>query len=113
VIVLDNIAKLTCQRLDLIRYLHRDRPLLFIAIAEHFLPDDDLFHLRACLYPSEVIRLRHLSANQTAGFFRYCANKHKFRWTESDIHMLTLATKGYPLSMRDYVMRELERKKGM
>jgi hypothetical protein len=113
VMVLDNIEKLTPQRLDLIRYLARDKQFLFIAIAERFLSEDDLFHLRACLYPSKVMRLLYLSANQTAGFFRYCANKHRFRWTESDIHMRTLAAKGYPLAMRESVMRELERQKGI
>jgi len=113
VIVLDNIAKLTCQRLDLIRYLHRDSPLLFTAIAERFLPEDDLFHLRACLYPSELVSLRNLSAKQTAGFFRYFGNKNQLPWTESDIHMLTLATKGYPLAMKQFVTRERERQKGM
>jgi hypothetical protein len=113
VMVLDNIEKLTPQKLGLIRYLARDKPFLFIAIAERFLPEDDLFHLRACLYPSKVIRLRYLSPNQTAGFFRYYANKHRFRWAESDIHTMTLATRGYPLAMRESVTRELERQKGI
>jgi energy-coupling factor transporter ATP-binding protein EcfA2 len=111
VIVLDNIEKLTPQRLDLIRRLAQGESFLFIAIAERFLSEDDLFHLRACLYPSKVVRLRYLSAKQTAGFFRHCAGKHRFRWTESDIHMLTLATKGYPLAIREFVLREIERQK--
>jgi hypothetical protein len=111
-IVLDNIEKLTPQRLDLIRHLAQGEPFLFIAIPERFLPEEDLFHLRACLYPSKIIKLRYLSASLTAGFFRYCAKKHRFQWTESDIHVLTLATKGYPLAMRESVTREIERQKG-
>jgi predicted ATPase len=111
VIVLDNIEKLTPQRLGLIRYLAWDKPCLFIAIPESFLPEDDLSRLRACIYPSKVIRLRYLSAKQTERFFRDCATKHQFHWTESDIHVLTLATKGYPLAMREFVSRELERQK--
>jgi len=113
VIVPDNIEKLIPRKLDLIRYLKWDQPFLFIAIAERFLPEDELSCLRACLYPSKVIRLRYLSTNQTAGFLRYSANKHQFQWTESDIHMLTLATNGYPLALRESVTRELERQKGI
>ncbi|MBN1833411.1 MAG: hypothetical protein JW896_15005, partial [Deltaproteobacteria bacterium] len=108
VMVLDNIEKLTPQRLALIRYLAWDKPCLFIAIPERFLPEEDLFRLRVCLYPFRVIRLRHLNADQTAGYFMYSVKKHRLSWTESDIHVLTLATKGYPLAMRESVTRELK-----
>jgi energy-coupling factor transporter ATP-binding protein EcfA2 len=111
VIVLDNIEKLTHQRLDLVRYLAWDKPFRFVAIPEHFLPEDDLSRLRACLYPSRLIRLNYLSAKQTERFFRDCAVKHQFQWTESDIRVLSLSTKGYPLAMRESVTRELERQK--
>lgn len=108
VIVLDNIEKLTYQRLVLIRYLAWDKPCLFIAIPQRFLLEDDLSRLRACHYLSKVIRLQYLSANKTAEFFRDCAVKHQFQWTESDIHVLPLATKCYPLLMKEFVMRKLE-----
>jgi hypothetical protein len=111
VIVLDNIAKLTPQKLNLIRYLAWDKPSLFIAITERFLPEEDLFQLRANLYPSRQIKLGYLSAEQTSEFFRFCAEKHGFRWTENHIHMLALATKGYPLAMREFIAKELERQK--
>jgi hypothetical protein len=113
VIVLDNIAKVTPQKLNLIRYLTWDKQSLFIAIAERFLPEADLCQLRANLYPCRRIRLGYFSAEQTTEFFRFCADKHRFRWTESDIHMLTLATKGYPPALQEFVNKELERQKGM
>jgi len=111
ILVLDNIAKLTPPRLDLIRYLVWDRQFLFIAIPERFLSQKDLFKLRACLYPSRAIRLRYLNADQTTEFFRHCARKHRLGWTESDIRMLTRTTKGYPLAMQEFVTREIERRK--
>lgn len=112
VIVLDNIEKLTIQKMGLIRYLEGDKHFLFIAVAERFLPGDDIFQLRTCLYPSVLIMLGNLSAEKTAGFFRYYAGKHQFPWTESEIHMLTLGTGGYPLAMRESVTRELQRQRG-
>jgi len=109
VIVLDNIATITPQKLALMRYLAWDTHILFVALAERFLPEDDLFRLRTYLFPSNSMSLRHLSTTHTAEFFRYCATKYRFRWSESDIRMLTLTTKGYPLAMREFVTRELAR----
>jgi len=109
VIALDNIEKLTPQRLSFIRDLTREGVFIFIAIAEPFLPEEDLFHLRVCLYPSTQMRLRNLSSEQTARFFRVLGTKNQFPWTENDIHVLSLATKGYPLAMREFVTRALER----
>jgi len=111
VVALDNIEKLTSQRLTLIRDLVRARVFIFVAIAEPFLPEEDLFQLRVCLYPSTLLRLRNLSSEQTARFFRYLGTKNHFPWTESDIHVLSLAAKGYPLAMREFVTRALERRK--
>jgi hypothetical protein len=84
---------------------------IFVAIAEPFLPEEDFFQLRVCLYPSTLLRLRNLSSEQTARFFRYLGTKNHFPWTESDIHVLSLAAKGYPLAMREFVTRALERRK--
>lgn len=111
VIVLDNIEKLTPQKLGLIRYLEKDQLFLFIALPERFLAEEELLDLRVCLYPTRVIKLRYLSADQTAGFFRYYADKHRLSWTESDIHMFILATRGYPPAMKELVNREIERQK--
>lgn len=111
VIVLDNIEKLTSRKLELINYFIWDRRCLFIAVVENYLSDDGLLRLRSCLYPSSVIRLRYLSAGQTKQFFLDCATMNQIQWTESDIHMLTLATRGYPLGMKEIVTRELIRQK--
>jgi len=111
VVALDNVEKLTPQRLSLIRDLTREGVFIFIAIAEPFLPEEVFFQLRVCLYPSTLLRLRNLSSEQTARFFRYLGTKNHFPWTESDIHVLSLAAKGYPLAMREFVTRALERRK--
>ena len=111
VIVLDNIEKLTPRKLDLIRYWEWKRSCLFIAIPEHFLSKEDINQLRICLYPSRVINLRYISAEQTRRFFQDCAARYQLQWTESDIHMLSLASKGYPLGMKEFVMRELKTQK--
>ena len=111
VIVLDNVGKLSQQKLAFIRYLARGKRFLLIALVESFLPEDHLFQLRASLYPSDLIRLSNLGAKRAAEFFRYFSNKHDFHWTRSHIHALATATNGYPLGMRDFLSDELERRK--
>lgn len=112
VIVLDNIGKLSPHKLALIRYLTWEKRFLFIAIAESFLPEDDLFRLHACLYPSKLICLQSLSLKHATEFFRSFSSKYHFFWTQNHIRMLATATGGYPFGMRDFVTRELERRKG-
>jgi hypothetical protein len=109
VIVLDNIRKLSTQRVAFIRYLAWNRRFLFIALPENFLPEADVSHLRTVLYPSDLVRLGKLGAKPAADFFRHFSDKHRFQWTRSHIRMLVTASRGYPLGMKDFVKDELQR----
>jgi Cdc6-like AAA superfamily ATPase len=108
VIVLDNISELSHQKLAFIQYVTFPKKLLFIAITEGFLPENDLFQLRACLMPSHLLKLGNLSTKNAVEFFRYFSQKNKFRWSESHIRMLANATKGYPLGMKEFVKQGID-----
>jgi hypothetical protein len=49
--VLDNIAKLTAQKLNLIRYWVAEGSFQFVAVTEAFLAEDELQALRLALLP--------------------------------------------------------------
>jgi Cdc6-like AAA superfamily ATPase len=108
VIVLDNISKLTHQKLAFIQNVTFSKQLLFIAIAEGFLPENDLFQLRACLLPSHILKLGNLGIKSAVEFFRYASQKNNLNWSEKHIRMLAEVTGGYPLGMKDFVKREIE-----
>jgi MoxR-like ATPase len=57
VLVLDDIAKLTAPRLDLIRRLSRDAAFPIVAIVEGFLPKRDLERLRSVLHAGPPLAL--------------------------------------------------------
>jgi hypothetical protein len=107
VVVLDNIGKISRQKLEFIRDLRFDSDLLFIAIAESFLSENDLFRLRSVLYPSDVLTLHNLSKPETAAFFRYASQRKRLDWNENFIQMLTSSTEGYPLLMKERLQREV------
>ena len=109
-IVFDNIAKLTHQKLAFIRYLAWEKRFQFIAIVETFLPENDLFLLRAELMPADVINLPYLSEKEVCEFFRNISNKRGFDWSADYIKMLVETTRGYPLGMREIVDRESARR---
>ena len=108
VIVLDNISKLSHQKLAFIQYVTFSKRLLFIAIAEGFLPENDLFQLRACLLPSHLLTLGNLGTKNTLEFFRHVSRKNNLNWTEKHIRMLAEVTGGYPLGMKEFIEQELE-----
>lgn len=110
VIVLDNIGKITAQKLAFIRYLRWEEKFLFIVITESFLPEGELFRLRASLVPCVLIELRNLGVKQAAKFFRYFSSHYHLPWNEKHIMMWARATNGYPLGMKEVVERELERR---
>lgn len=51
ILVLDNIAKLTAQKLNLIRFFVSECSILLVAITESFIADDELLALRIALLP--------------------------------------------------------------
>jgi len=107
VVVLDNIGKISNQKLAFIRGMRFDSELLFIAIAESFLSETDLFRLRSVLYPSDLLTLHNLGKPATAAFFRYASQRKKLDWDENFITMLAASTEGYPLLMKERLQREV------
>ena len=108
VIVLDNISELTHQKLAFIHRIVFSKKLLIIAITEGFLPERDLFQLRACLMPSHLIKLGNLGTKDAVDFLRHASRKNSLNWSETHIRMLAEVTGGYPLGMKEFVKREIK-----
>lgn len=106
VLVLDNIGKLTPQRLALIRYLSWEKRFLFIAVTESFLREDDFFLLRADLLPEHVIKLGRISRRDSIAYFHAASERNGFQWESERIRMMAETVGGYPLSMREMVAME-------
>jgi len=108
VLVLDNIAKLTTQKLQLIRYLVQGKTFRFVAIIESFLPKESWFLLRAALLPAGIIILPYLNEGSTKELFRYVAERHNFDWSEQRLNMFVSLNRGYPLGVHEIIQRELK-----
>ena len=102
ILVLDNIAKLTSQKLRFIRDLAQDSPFRFVAIVEGFMPKEDWFLLRASLL-AEVIILPYLNEESTTELLRHLSEKHALNWSEQRLHMLASQVRGYPLGVHEVV----------
>jgi len=111
-IVLDNIGRLTRQKLSFLRELNLENRYLFIAIVESFLPERSFFLLRAFLFPSETITLRHLTVQDARGYFQCVARKHRLSLMNHDLTLLAEASGGYPLGMRETAQRLVKRNEG-
>jgi len=97
VIVLDNLGRLTRQKLSFLRDLNMEHRYLFIAIVESFLTERSLFLLRACLFPSETIALGHLPIRDACNYFQRLAARHGLDVADEDLLALAKASSGYPL----------------
>jgi energy-coupling factor transporter ATP-binding protein EcfA2 len=111
VLVLDNVSKLSVQKLDLVRYLTWEERFQFVSIVESFLPSDDLFQLRVRMNPSIEITLHHLSMSSVVRFYRQLSKEQQLGWTEGHIRNLAEITGGYPPRMQEIASRELQRKR--
>ena len=103
VIALDNIAKLSAQKLDFIRCLKAEKRFLFVAIVEKFLSEESLLKLRTMLFPSVLIDLGHLSAADSASFFEQALEVNKVNLPAAQIEHCTALTRGYPLIMVEHL----------
>src|SRR5439155_4905243 len=108
VLVLDNIAKLSAQKLNLVQYLAREKRFRVVAITESFLPAEQFRRLRARLSPALMVTLDHLSVYSVRKFFTYCSERYGFGWTVAQINSKVTTTGGYPLGMREAVSRARE-----
>ncbi len=110
VLVLDNIASLSPQKVSLIRYLNSEgNKFLFISIVEKFLRDRELFLLRSHMMPAEMIRLSYLNAGEASEYFNAVAKQNAYCWSEGYKRMLVKSTHGYPLGMVNAVRMIWER----
>jgi len=112
VIVLDNLGRLTRQRLSFLRDLNMENRYLFIAIVESFMTERSLFLLRACLFPSETIALGHLPIRDACDYFQRFTARYGLDVANGDLLALAKVLGGYPLGMREAAERLLRRSKG-
>jgi hypothetical protein len=103
VLVLDNIEKITPQKLALLQLLTLEKRFLFVAITASFLPESQYQQLKVVLLATCKISLGHIDRQSTKEFFRYFSLKYKLNWTDDHIKNLSRRTKGYPLSMKEIV----------
>ena len=99
VLVLDNIAKLTAQKLNLIRYWVAENAFQFVAITEAFLGENDLLALRITLLPADLIAIRRLSAKETMELIRVRGQGRRPPLTEQEMKAVAAAARGYPLGI--------------
>lgn len=99
VIVFDNVAKVTVQKIILLRHLILEQNFQFIAIVENFLPQKDLFELKSQFIPSISLTLRHLKKNDVKNLLHAYAEEYHFNWTDNYINNLAALSDGYPLGL--------------
>ena len=107
VVVLDNVARLSAPRLDLVRRL-RER-FQVLAIAEDFLPEAARAALCGALRARPPLRLDHLSGAATVAFFEECSRRHGLGCGPGELRGLARATGGFPLGMSEAMTAELRR----
>lgn len=107
VLVLDDIGKLSRQKVELIRYLAMAKKFRFVAVAENFLKADQLSLLRGWLHPAHLLNISYLGERPTREFFRLFSGKYHLSWTEEEINNLAEMSGGYPLGMKEIVRRRL------
>jgi len=103
VIVFDNIAKLTRQKIIFLRHLILENHFQFIAIVENFLPANDLMLLKAQLLPVETLSLHYLKEEDVISFIRLHSEKHYLNWPDAYIESLAALVSGYPLGMVEMI----------
>jgi hypothetical protein len=99
VIVLDNVAKVTRPKVELLKMLRGSEQLLVVAILERFVTSEALMRTRVALDPAVVVRLDALDVETSIRFFAAAVSQFALPWCESDIALLARTTHGYPLEM--------------
>lgn len=106
VIVFDNIAKLTSQKIIFLRNLIEENRFQFIAIVEHFLPANDLMLLKVQFFPTETVTLHHFNVSEIKNLLQTYSNQYRLNWSDDYIrHMVTLAN-GYPLGLTEMLKKK-------
>lgn len=107
-IVFDNVAKLTSQKIIFLRQLILENHFQFIAIVENFLPANDLMRLKAQLLPVEMVSLPYLRDEDVVSFIRLHAEKYSLDWSDAYILSLAALAGCYPLGMVEMIKNKRE-----
>ena len=103
VVVLDNIGKLTRQKLNFVRFLVLEGNAQIIAIIESFLTEKERFLLKSTMIPAECMTLRRLDRESTYEIFYSFSQTRRPSWSEEHIELLTQLCRGYPLSIAEKI----------
>ncbi|HNY50794.1 MAG TPA: hypothetical protein PLV50_09305 [Smithella sp.] len=106
VIVFDNIAKITAQKKIFLHHLILERYFQFIDVVENFLPQKDLFDLKAQLMPATTLNLRYLKQQDVQNLLRIDAEQHLAAWNDHDIRDLASLSEGYPLGLKSMLEKK-------
>jgi len=106
VIVLDNVAKLTPQKIIFLRNLLEENRFQFVAIVENFLPPEDFARLRAQFYPAEVVTLNYLRPEEVFSLIRLYSDQHHFHWPDHYIRKLASIAGRYPLGIIEMLKKQ-------
>jgi energy-coupling factor transporter ATP-binding protein EcfA2 len=101
ILVMDNIAKLTPQKYNLIRYLKMQNRFQFIAITESFLKISEFDKLRGQLLPAQLIRLSYLGRKDSVELVRCLCRACGTEAKREAIDFLAASTHGYPLGIHN------------
>jgi AAA+ ATPase superfamily predicted ATPase len=102
VLVMDNIARLTPQKFNLIRYLKMQSRFQFVAITELFLKTSELDKLRGQMLPAVQVGLSYLPRADSVDLLRHLFRAYGIDAGPEEIDFLAASTHGYPLGIQTH-----------
>ena len=100
VVVLDDVVRVTAQRLRSLRDLVWATRCQIIVIVESSVSSGDVTRLRAALEAARLICLGPLTRNATEQYFSLAAREQTLGWNLDEIRSTAWSTHGHPLIMR-------------
>lgn len=100
VVVLDDVVRITTQRLRSLHELTRTTRCQIVAIVEGSVPGGDVMRLRVALDSARFVCLGPLSRSATERYFSLAAQEQTLGWDWDEIRLTARSTHGHPLIMR-------------
>lgn len=100
---LTTLQKLPFKKIFL-RHLIMEQHFQFIAIVEYFLPEENLFEIKAQLMPTVTLILSHLK-KMMLKIYLVCMQKHNINYSENYIYNLATLSGGYPLGIVEMIKK--------